>query len=133
MPIRHRKGRFDLVFSNLVIVKCYLQIQLRAPTIMVSVVTMLVPVSMVHYMGFCNTPYIIVELVLLLSLHVIFAICNWMYWSVDIIILWLYAVLESLLIPIVFDYIGYCLTPCVVLELALLLNFHVFLLLYTNI
>lgn len=35
---------------------------------------MLVPIFMVHYMGFCLTPYMIVELVLLLNLHVFFAI-----------------------------------------------------------
>ncbi|KAG8473507.1 hypothetical protein CXB51_035680 [Gossypium anomalum] len=35
------------------------------------------------------------------------------------------SVLESLLIPVVFDYVGYCLTPCIILELALLLNLHI--------
>ncbi|MBA0874460.1 hypothetical protein Goshw_016989 [Gossypium schwendimanii] len=38
------------------------------------------------------------------------------------------SVLESLLIPVVFDYIGYCLMPCIILELALLLNLHLTLL-----
>ena len=54
---------------------------------------MLVPVVMVHYMGFFHTPYMIVELVVLLNLHVFFAlylnilIC-WHNYAIDCMKLW---------------------------------------------